>query len=123
MLFLIIFLGPPPHFWELACYRRDDPLTVGSDATSPAGDANGRRVGSLRIGLVLRSQPGSAVDTTTQTLYPLGTTPGSASGATGSAFASTDDAGTVYTAPADRRLRQVVTFTVHLRNFQDLGPN
>lgn len=104
-------------------YLRADQLTVGSDPTSPASYANWRRVRSLRIGLVLRSQPGSAVDTTTQTLYPLGTTPGSASGATGSAFASTDDAGTVYTAPADRRLRQVVTFTVHLRNFQDLGPN
>ena len=73
--------------------------------------------------LVLRSQPGSAIDTTTQTLYPLGTSAGSATGTTGSAFGSSGDVGAVYTAPADRRLRQVVTFTVHLRNFQDLGPN
>ena len=24
VLFLIIFLWTPPHFWSLACYRRDD---------------------------------------------------------------------------------------------------
>jgi protoheme IX farnesyltransferase len=24
VLFLIIFLWTPPHFWALACYRRDD---------------------------------------------------------------------------------------------------
>ena len=102
-------------------YLRADQLTVtGNDA---ATYANWRRVRSLRIGLVLRSQPGSAIDTTTQTLYPLGTSADSATGTTGSAFGSSGDVGAVYTAPADRRLRQVVTFTVHLRNFQDLGPN
>ena len=102
-------------------YLRADQLTVTGD--QEATYDNWRRVRSLRIGLVLRSQPGSAIDTTTQTLYPLGTSSGSATGSTGSAFGSSGDVGAVYTAPADRRLRQVVTFTVHLRNFQDLGPN
>ena len=103
-------------------YLRADQLTVtGNDA---ATYANWRRVRSLRIGMVLRSQPGSAVDTASQTFYPLGTSRSSASGAIGSAFAhATNDPGTVFTPPVDRRLRQVVTFTVHLRNFQDLEPN
>ena len=102
-------------------YLRADQLTVtGNDA---ATYANWRRVRSLRIGMVLRSQPGSAVDTASQTFYPLGTSRSSASGAIGSAFAhATNDPGTVFTPPVDRRLRQVVTFTVHLRNFQDLEP-
>ena len=103
-------------------YLRADQLTVtGNDA---ATYANWRRVRSLRIGMVLRSQPGSAVDTSSQTFYPLGTSRSSASGAIGSAFAhATNDPGTVFTPPVDRRLRQVVTFTVHLRNFQDLEPS
>ena len=103
-------------------YLRADQLTVtGNDA---ATYANWRRVRSLRIGMVLRSQPGSAVDTASQTFYPLGTSKSSASGAIGSAFAhATNDPGTVFTPPVDRRLRQVVTFTVHLRNFQDLEPS
>ena len=103
-------------------YLRADQLTVtGNDA---ATYANWRRVRSLRIGMVLRSQPGSAVDTASQAFYPLGTSRSSASGAIGSAFAhATNDPGTVFTPPVDRRLRQVVTFTVHLRNFQDLEPS
>ena len=103
-------------------YLRADQLTVtGNDA---ATYANWRRVRSLRIGMVLRSQPGSAVDTASQTFYPLGTSRSSASGAIGSAFAhATNDPGTVFTPLVDRRLRQVVTFTVHLRNFQDLEPS
>ena len=102
-------------------YLRADQLTVAGD--TEATYDNWRRVRSLRIGMVLRSPPGSAVDAATQTMYPLGTSLGSAGGATGSAFGHSDDTGAVYTAPADRRLRQAVTFTVHLRNFQDLGPN
>ena len=102
-------------------YRRADQLTV--TGNTEATYDNWRRVRSLRIGLVLRSPPGSAIDAATQTMYPLGTSVGSNGGATGSAFGATGDVGAVYTAPADRRLRQVVTFTVHLRNFQLLGPN
>ena len=103
-------------------YLRANQLTVtGNDV---ATYANWRRVRSLRIGMVLRSQPGSAVDTASQTFYPLGTSKSSASGDVGSAFAdATNDPGSEFTPAVDRRLRQVVTFTVHLRNFQDLEPN
>ena len=100
-------------------YLRANQLTVaGNDV---ATYANWRRVRSLRIGMVLRSKPGSAVDTASQTFYPLGTSVGSSGGAIGSAFAdATNDPGSVFTHAVDRRLRQVVTFTVHLRNFQNL---
>ena len=103
-------------------YLRADQLTVSGNV--PATYANWRRVRSLRIGMVLRSQPGSAVDTASQTFYPLGTSKSSASGTIGSAFAhAANDPGTVFTPAVDRRLRQVVTFTVHLRNSQDLEPS
>jgi type IV pilus assembly protein PilW len=103
-------------------YLRADQLTVSGNPV--ATYANWRRVRSLRIGMVLRSQPGSAVDTASQTFYPLGTSKSSDSGAIGSAFANaTNDPGSVFTPAVDRRLRQVVTFTVHLRNFQNLEPN
>ena len=103
-------------------YLRADQLTVTGNAV--ATYANWRRVRSLRIGMVLRSQPGSAVETASQTFYPLGTSVGSSGGAIGSAFANaTNDVGSAFTPPVDKRLRQVVTFTVHLRNFQDLEPN
>ena len=100
-------------------YLRANQLTVaGNDV---ATYANWRRVRSLRIGMVLRSKPGSAVDTASQTFYPLGTSVGSSGGAIGSAFANAaNDPGSVFTPAVDRRLRQVVTFTVHLRNFQNL---
>jgi type IV pilus assembly protein PilW len=98
-------------------YLRADQLTVaGNDA---ATYANWQRVRSIRIGVVLRGPPGSAVDSTSQTFYPLGVSKGSTSGTTGSGFANnTTDPGSVYTPTVDNRLRQVVTFTVHLRNFQ-----
>lgn len=101
-------------------YLRADQLTASTTADTYA---NWRRVRSLRIGIILRSQPGSAVDTESQTLYPLGRTKGSATGAVGSGYSSSADAGSVFTTPIDRRLRQVVTFTVHLRNFQDIDTN
>jgi len=63
------------------------------------------RVRSVRVGMVLRGPPGSALERKEQTLYPLG-----------EAFASAQDAGSTFRAPADGRLRQVLTFTVHLRN-------
>ncbi|WP_440108294.1 PilW family protein [Acidovorax sp. BL-A-41-H1] len=103
-------------------YLRADQLTVsGNDV---ATYANWRRVRSIRIGMVLRSKPGSAVDPQTQVFYPLGTSKNSATGVIGSAFANaTNDPGTEFTAPADGRVRQALTFTVHLRNFQDLETN
>ena len=98
-------------------YLRADQLTVaGNDI---ATYANWRRVRSIRIGVVLRGAPGSAVDRTSQTFNPLGVSKGSPSGTPGSAFAdNTNDPGTVFAAAADGRLRQAMTFTVHLRNFQ-----
>ncbi|WP_300473370.1 PilW family protein [Acidovorax sp.] len=103
-------------------YLRADQLTVsGNDV---ATYANWRRVRSIRIGMVLRSKPGSAVDPQTQVFYPLGTSKNSATGVIGSAFANaTNDPGTEFTAPADGRVRQTLTFTVHLRNFQELETN
>lgn len=102
-------------------YLRADQLTVAGNTIATYN--NWRRVRSIRIGLVLRSQPGSAIDTASQTFYPLGTSKSSPSGTEGSAFAnSTSDPGTVFTPTVDGRLRQVVTFTVHLRNFQNLEP-
>lgn len=100
-------------------YLRADQLTVTSNDV--ATYANWRRVRSLRIGMVLRSLPGSGIDKDSQTFYPLGSTKASGSASDlGGAFSSASDPGTVFSPPVDGRMRQVVTFTVHLRNFQDL---
>ena len=97
-------------------YLRADQLTVSDDAFTTA---NWQRVRSIRIGMVLRGPPGSAVDNTAQTYYPLGTAKASGSGAVGSMFAdATNDPGTEFKPSADGRLRHVVTFTIHLRNPQ-----
>ena len=88
-------------------FLRADQLTVaGNDA---ATQTNWRRVRSLRIGLVLRGPAGSAQSSEAQTLYPLGTN-----------FQASGDPGSKFTA-TDGRLRQVVTFTVNLRNCQNQG--
>jgi type IV pilus assembly protein PilW len=89
-------------------YVRASELTVAGNEV--ATYANWRRVRSIRIGLVLRGPPGSAQASGTQTLYPLG----------GSNFASPSDPGSTFSAN-DSRLRQVVTFTVQLRNCQNQG--
>ncbi len=102
----------PDHF------LRADQMTVAGDAV--ATNANWRRVRSLRIGMVLRGPLNSAQEKVAQTLYPLGLAKSSSTGAAGSAMSSSSDPGTVYTTPADGRLRQVLTFTVHLRNDQGL---
>ena len=99
-------------------YLRADQLVVAGNAI--ATNANWRRVRSMRIGIVLRGPVNSAQDRSTQTYYPFGPAPGSSGGAKGSALSSTNDTGTVFTPTADGRLRQVVTFTVHLRNDQGL---
>ena len=96
-------------------YLRADQLTV-SDAAVTA--ANWQRVRSIRIGMVIRAGANTAVDRTAQTFYPLGIS-ASNGGSPGSMFAdASNDPGTVFTPAADGRLRQVVTFTVHLRNTQ-----
>lgn len=99
-------------------YLRADQMTVAGDAE--ATNRNWRRVRSLRIGMVLRGPPNSAQDKSAQILYPLGLAKASTGGASGSALSSTSDPGTVFKPAADGRLRQVVTFTVHLRNDQGL---
>ncbi|MCW5320174.1 prepilin-type N-terminal cleavage/methylation domain-containing protein [Verminephrobacter aporrectodeae subsp. tuberculatae] len=98
-------------------YLRADQLTVANN--DKATYANWHRVRSIRVGVVLRGPPGSAIDRSSQTFYPFGISKSSAGGTKGSAFAdSTNDPGTAYTPAADGRLRQTVTFTVHLRNPQ-----
>ena len=104
-------------------YLRADQMTVsGGTAAQNAIDtnANWRRVRTLRIGMILRGAPNSAQNAVTQTLYPFGKAKSSGTGAEGSALSSANDAGTVFNAPADGRLRQVLSFTVHLRNDQGL---
>jgi type IV pilus assembly protein PilW len=89
-------------------YLRADQITI---AGNPAATrANWRRVRTLRIGMILRGPVGSAiVRSTPQTavMYPLG-----------ELLASNGDAFSSFTTPADGRLRQEVTFTVVLRNYQ-----
>lgn len=97
-------------------YLRADQLTVSGNTA--ATNANWRQVRSIRVGMVLRGPVGSAVDNSSRTLYPLGGAAAGASAAAGSAFVSTNDPGTEFSAPQDGRLRQAVTFTIHLRNAQ-----
>jgi len=82
--------------------------------------ANWRRVRSLRIGIVVRGPVGSAQDTANQWIYPFGMAASSLGGKPGSALSSANDVGTAVNQAADRRMRQAVTFTVHLRNYQGL---
>lgn len=98
-------------------YLRADEIGVAGNvlATNNAW----RRVRSIRIGMVIRGPVGSSQDWNTQTFYPFGPAKATATGAVGSAFAVAADPGTSFTPTPDGRLRQVVTFTIHLRNFQD----
>jgi type IV pilus assembly protein PilW len=99
-------------------FLRADQMVVASD---PVGtNANWRRVRSLRIGMVIRGPIGSAQDTTAQTFYPLGQAKNASGGSPGSAMSSSSDPGTIFSPAADSRMRQAVTFTVHLRNEQGL---
>lgn len=101
-------------------YLRADQLTVTGDADGSKTNSNWRRVRSLKIGMVIRGPLGSAQQAVSQTYYPLGNALSAAGGTPGSAMSSSDDKGTAYTPAADTRLRQVVTFTIHLRNEQGL---
>ena len=100
-------------------YLRADQMTVAADPLGEKTNANWRRVRSLKIGMVIRGPLGSAQTNVAQTYYPLGRAAGSAGGTVGSAMSSAADAGTIYAPPGDTRLRQVVTFTIHLRNELD----
>lgn len=97
--------------------RADQMVVSGNDDGTRA---NWRRVRSLRIGMVIRGPLGSVQDPTAQTFYPLGQAPSAAGASVGSAMSSTADAGTIFSPGADSRMRQVVTFTIHLRNEQGL---
>lgn len=99
-------------------FLRADQMLVAGD---PIGtNANWRRVRSLRIGMVIRGPVGSAQDSTAQTFYPLGLAKNASGGTPGSALSSSADIGTVFSPAADSRMRQAVTFTVHLRNEQGI---
>jgi type IV pilus assembly protein PilW len=93
-------------------YLRSDELSVAGD--EKATNENWRRVRSVRIGLILRSTANITVDRNlaqvNQVLYPLG--PG--------IFSSLDRQTSFVQSPitGDGRLRQVMTFTVYLRNYQ-----
>lgn len=97
-------------------YLRADQL-AGPSGKPEVTAANWQRVRSIRIGMVLRASPNSAVDRNPQTFYPLGIA-ASSGGTPGSMFADAKDVGTIFSPTPDGRLRQVVTFTVHLRNTQ-----
>ena len=104
-------------------YLRADQIVVGTGSGATSSQAtynNWRRVRSIRIGMVLRGPPNSQQERVSQTFYPFGSGKNSSLGAAGSALSSTSDVGTVFTPAIDGRLRQVVTFTVHLRNDQSL---
>ena len=101
-------------------YLRADQMAVPADPTGEKTNANWRRVRSIKIGMVIRGPIGSAQSAIAQTYFPLGRAESAANGAAGSALASAADAGTSFTPPADTRLRQVVSFTIHLRNEQGL---
>ena len=100
-------------------YLRADQITVSGNTKET--NANWRRVRSIRVGMVLRGDVGSAVDRTAQTFYPFGKAKASSTGTEGSAFASSSDPGTIFSPTPDGRLRQAVTFTIHLRNDQKNG--
>jgi type IV pilus assembly protein PilW len=101
-----------------SAYLRADQMVVAGD---PVGtNANWARVRSIRIGMVFRGPPNSAQESTAMTYFPLGQAKASSGGAAGSALASANDPGTAFQPAADSRLRQVATFTVHLRNNQAL---
>ena len=101
-------------------YLRADQMVVPSDPTGEKTNSNWRRVRSIKIGMVIRGPLGSAQQAIAQTYYPFGKAPSAALGTAGSAMSSASDLGTAYTPPADTRLRQVTSFTIHLRNEQGL---
>jgi type IV pilus assembly protein PilW len=91
-------------------YLRADQMVVAGNAS--ATRANWRRVRTLRVGLVLRGDVGSALDRSASArtaFLPLG-----------SGMTHVSDFGSTFTAPTDGRLRQELTFSVHLRNPQGL---
>lgn len=89
-------------------YLRADQLNA---PTAQASNENWRRVRSVRIGLVLRGAVGSSAERNVPAQYPLGNK---------DVMNTADDIGSEFPSKTDGRLRQTVTFTVHLRNAQIL---
>lgn len=85
-------------------YLRADEMVVVGDAAATRN--NWRRVRSIRIGMVVRGARGSSIVSAAENFFPLG-----------QYLASANDAFSTFVTPADGRLRQAVTFTVHLRNY------
>ncbi|MFI5446649.1 PilW family protein [Polaromonas sp. UC242_47] len=112
------FTGTPDSVPEK--YLRADQMVVGGATDSKATYDNWRRVRSIRIGMVLRGPLNSQQERVSQTFYPFGLAKASSTGVAGSALSSASDVGTIFTPAVDGRLRQVVTFTIHLRNDQGL---
>ena len=113
------FSGTPDSVPET--YLRADQIVIAGDPSSKATYDNWRRVRSIRIGMVIRGPLNSQQSATAGTpYYPFGLAKDSAGGTLGSALSSASDIGTIFIPPADGRLRQVVTFTIHLRNDQSL---
>lgn len=98
-------------------YLRADQMVVAGNADET--NRNWGRVRSLLVGMIIRGAAGSAPENAAMTYYPFGSAPSSSTGGKGSAMASANDPGTEFKPPSDNRLRQVVTFVVHLRNGQD----
>jgi type IV pilus assembly protein PilW len=99
-------------------YFRADQMVVAGD---PDGTArNWRLVRSLRIGMVLRGPANSQQEAVSQTFYPFGAGKSAGGAANGSAMSNTADINTAFTPTPDGRMRQVRTFTIQLRNEQDL---
>lgn len=93
-------------------YLRADQLSVttGSAASNEVETYNNwRRVRSVRIGMVLRGPPNSAQEKSTPAANPFG------------APSNLGDSTSILPAGTDGRLRQSITFTVQLRNYQDLS--
>lgn len=85
-------------------YLRADEMVVAGSPTATAN--NWRRVRSIRIGMIVRGARGSSIVSAAENFFPLG-----------QYLASANDAFSTFVTPSDGRLRQAVTFTVHLRNY------
>jgi len=93
-------------------------VMYGLDVTSPPDEipdrwvsasgvgANWRNVRAIRVGMVLRGDPGSAQLSQAQTLYPLGK----------DFIGTSTEAGLIFTSPADGRLRRTYSSTFLIRN-------
>lgn len=117
----VSLLGEPPatpNTQNVATrYLRADQMIVAGNQF--ATNNNWRRVRSLKIGMVIRGPAGSASEQADITYFPLGAGPASAGGAAGASTATVGDRGSAFRPGSDTRLRQVVNFTIHLRNFQE----